>query len=156
VRCSVCPGILIRHLYRNADLPADIFNAGQLLGDIVEQRVVSEAGLVHFGGGNRPHVGQYPLARTSVQCVAVVEAQRGQDGKGGLVVPTIAAEPLRLRTLVEIDALRKRVLVHRRLRCELIIAEGQPARRADSVGHPLEKHGGPIADAVGGNLIIRK
>ena len=66
---------------------------------------------------------------------------RGQDGNRRFVVPAVAAEPLRLRALVEIDALGERVLVDRSLQRRI-----DNSGRADPGGvglirrrHPLEK-----------------
>ena len=123
-----------RDRHRHAQLRIHILLARQLLGDIVEQRVVAEPRLVHLGRGNGPDVGQHPLAGPGVQSFPSSGDLAG-GGKRGFVVPTVAAEPLRFRALVEIDALGESVLVDRNRQAVLIILVRQPGRRRARFGN---------------------
>src|SRR5215472_9177978 len=72
---------------------------------------IAEAGFVDLGRRDGAHVRYHPLAGPGVEGLPVVRSDAGRDGR--FVGPTIAAEPLRIRALVEIDALGHLVLVHR-------------------------------------------
>ena len=107
------PGIFVRDFEGRTEFGVYIPAARQLLGDVVEQRVIAEAGFVHLVRRKGTDIGEDPLAGPGVEHIAIDQRHAGERRKGGFVVPTVAAEPLRVGSFGEIDAFGEGVSVVR-------------------------------------------